>query len=298
MITQLVTFEGPEGIKLGLMQDGKIYAAPRYTAVQDVLNDWAAARDRLQKVQHDLASRTPVAGARLRAPLSAPKNIYFAGANYKDHIEEMKRKTGAPLDTDPKRLGHGPWHALKATGPTIAGPGDVVTTPSHTKKLDWEIELAVVIGRTCKNASIADAYDYVAGYTIADDLSARDHIGRDGVADNSPFKWDWVGQKSFDGSCPLGPAITPHDFVGDPMNLGMKLWVNGELMQDSNTSQMVYNIQEQIAHLSSRVTLQPGDVILTGTPSGVGAARGRFLQPGDVVRHWIDHIGEFQITIE
>jgi 2-keto-4-pentenoate hydratase/2-oxohepta-3-ene-1,7-dioic acid hydratase in catechol pathway len=298
VITQLVTFEGAEGVKTGLLQDGRIYASPRYATVQDVLEDWPAARDRLVKVQHELASRTPVADAKLLAPLAAPKNIYFAGANYRDHVEEMKRKTGAPLDLDPKRLGHGPWHSMKATGATIVGPGALVSTPSHTKKLDWEIELAVIIGRRCKNVSIADAYDYVAGYTIANDLSARDHIGREGVPNDSPFKWDWVGQKSFDGSCPLGPAITPHEFIGDPMNLGMKLWVNGELLQDSNTSQMIYNVQEQVAHLSSRVTLQPGDMILTGTPSGVGVARGRFLQPGDVVKHWIANIGEFQFTIE
>jgi 2-keto-4-pentenoate hydratase/2-oxohepta-3-ene-1,7-dioic acid hydratase in catechol pathway len=297
VITQIVTFEEAGRLQTGLMQDGKVYASPRYSSMQDVLADWAAARDRLGTVQHELASRAPVANAKLRAPLAAPKNIYFAGANYRDHVEEMMRKTGAPLDANPKRLAHGPWHSLKATGSTIAGPDDVVTTPSHTKKLDWEIEIAVVIGRTCKNVSVADAYDYVAGYTIADDLSARDHIGREGVANESPFKWDWVGQKSFDGSCPMGPAITPHAFIGDPMNLAMKLWVNGELMQDSNTSQMIYTIQEQVAHLASRVTLQPGDVILTGTPSGVGAARGRFLKPGDVVRHWIENIGEFQFTV-
>lgn len=296
MITQLVTFESAEGVRTGLMQDGRIHASPRFATMQDVLDHWPTARDRLQHVQHELAARTPVAGAKLRAPLSAPKNIYFAGANYRDHVAEMK-KLGAPLEDNPKRLPHGPWHSLKATGSTIAGPDDVVTTPAHTKKLDWEIELAVVIGRTCRNVSVADAYDYVAGYTIADDLSARDHIGREGVPNDSPFKWDWVGQKSFDGSCPMGPAITPHDFVGDPMNLGMKLWVDGELMQDSNTSQMIYSVQEQVAHLSSRVTLQPGDVILTGTPSGVGVARQRFLQPGAVVRHWIENIGEFQFTV-
>src|SRR4029453_13455156 len=107
----------------------------------------------------------------------------------------------------------------------------------------------------------------------------------------------WIGQKSFDGSCPMGPAITPAQFIGDPMNLSMKLWVNGRLKQDSNTNQMLFDIADQISHLSSRVTLLPGDVVLTGTPAGVGMPNGDFLEAGDVVKQWIENIGEFEFTI-
>jgi 2-keto-4-pentenoate hydratase/2-oxohepta-3-ene-1,7-dioic acid hydratase in catechol pathway len=226
-----------------------------------------------------------------------PRNIYFAGANYKDHVAEMKARLGLPLDDDPKSRGHKPWFSIKATGSSVVGPNAVVEMPADTRLLDWELELAVVIGREAKHVSVADALSCVAGYTVANDLSARDHIGRDGVANDSPFKWDWIGQKSFDGSCPMGPAITPSRYIADPMNLEMKLWVNGELMQHSNTGQMIFSIQDQIAHLSSRITLWPGDVILTGTPAGVGMAQNKFLKPGDVVRQWIQDIGEFEFSV-
>jgi 2-keto-4-pentenoate hydratase/2-oxohepta-3-ene-1,7-dioic acid hydratase in catechol pathway len=157
--------------------------------------------------------------------------------------------------------------------------------------MDWEIELAAVIGLTAKNVPLAEALDYVAGYTIANDLSARDMGRRPNVPDTAPFKFDWVAHKNFDGSCPLGPWIVPSRDIPDPQQLGLKLWVNDVIKQDSNTSQMIFTLAEQIAHLSSRITLQPGDVILTGTPAGVGAARPEFLKPGDVVRLWIETIG-------
>ena len=179
----------------------------------------------------------------------------------------------------------------------LMGPDDPIEIPRGSVKTDWEVELAVVIGKTAKNVAAKDVADYVAGYTIANDLSARDHVGRDGVPVESPFKWDWIGQKSFDGSCPMGPAITPTRYIGDPMNLKMKLWVNGELMQDSNSGQMIFTIADQIEHLSSCITLQPGDIILTGTPAGVGMARKKFLRPGDVVKQWIENIGEFEFSI-
>ena len=136
------------------------------------------------------------------------------------------------------------------------------------------------------------ALDCVAGYTIADDLSARDAMRRDKNPNTSPFHFDWVSQKCFDGACPLGPWIVPASEIRDPQALGLKLWVNGELMQDSHTSKMIFDTAEQIAMLSSRVTLQPGDLVLTGTPAGVGMGRARFLAPGDTVKLWIEDIGE------
>jgi 2-keto-4-pentenoate hydratase/2-oxohepta-3-ene-1,7-dioic acid hydratase in catechol pathway len=154
------------------------------------------------------------------------------------------------------------------------------------------VELAAVIGKPAKNVPIARALSYVAGYTIANDLSARDRGRRPHIPDTSPFKADWVAHKSFDGSCPLGPWIVPASDIKDPQKLGLKLWVNGVLKQDSNTSQMIFNLAEQIAHLSSRLTLHPGDLVLTGTPAGVGAGRGEFLKAGDTVKLWIEKIGE------
>src|SRR5262249_21657175 len=150
--------------------------------------------------------------------------------------------------------------------------------------MDWEAELTAVIGRPAKNVTLDKALSCVAGYTIANDLSARDVFRRPHVSDTSPFKFDWLSQKVFDGACPLGPWIVPADDVPDPQTLGMKLWVNDVIKQDSNTSGMIFTLAEQIAHLSSRVTLYPGDLILTGTPAGVGMARKEFLKTGDVVR--------------
>jgi 2-keto-4-pentenoate hydratase/2-oxohepta-3-ene-1,7-dioic acid hydratase in catechol pathway len=262
----------------------------------DVLDHWDSANAKLVALETELPQRSPVSGATLAAPL-IPRNIYFAGANYKDHVAEMKKRLGLPLDANPKEQGQKPWFCMKATGATVVGPHAAVARPQDSPMLDWELELAVVIGQRCRDVSLDRAYEVVAGYTIANDLSARENVGRAGVANDSPFKWDWIGQKTFDGSCPLGPAITPHRFIGDPMDLGMKLWVNDELMQESNTGQMIFNIADQVSHLSSRVTLWPGDVILTGTPAGVGMARNRFLQPGDTVRHWIENIGEFEVSI-
>ena len=161
----------------------------------------------------------------------------------------------------------------------------------YSKEMDWEVELAAVIGRKAKNVPLNKALTYVAGYTAANDLSARDRGRRPHVADTSLFKADWVAHKSFDGSCPLGPWIVPASDIADPQNLGLKLWVNDVLKQDSNTSKMIFNLAEQIAHLSSRLTLHPGDIILTGTPAGVGAGRGEFLKAGDVVKIWIERIG-------
>jgi 2-keto-4-pentenoate hydratase/2-oxohepta-3-ene-1,7-dioic acid hydratase in catechol pathway len=294
---QLVSYKENELIKTGLMLNGNVYVSERYPNCQNVLDDWVNARERLMSLEAKLLTRDPLANPHLVAPLVQPKNIYFAGVNYKDHVAEMKARLDLPLESDPKSKGLQPWFSTKATGSSVVGPGAKVQRPLNTAMLDWEIELAIVIGIQCKNVKASDSLNYVAGFTIANDLSARDHVGRSGVPNDSPFKWDWISQKSFDGSCPMGPAITPTQFIPDPMNLNMSLWVNGELFQSSNTSQMIFSIQEQIEFLSSRITLMPGDVILTGTPAGVGIARNKFLKSGDVVRQSIENIGEFSFEI-
>ena len=203
----------------------------------------------------------------------------------------MARKMNRPLEPDPHTLGLKSWHFIKAAR-AVTDPGATVKISNISKKMDWEVELAAVIGRPARDVPQSKALTYVAGYTIANDLSARDRGRRPHIPDTSPFKADWVAHKSFDGSCPLGPWIVPASDIRDPQNLGIKLWVNGVLKQDSNTNQMIFNLAEQIAHLSSRLTLHPGDLILTGTPAGVGSARGEFLKEGDVVKIWIEKIGE------
>ena len=189
-----------------------------------------------------------------------------------------------------------PWHFIKAAG-TITGPGAAIKAAEYSKELDWEIELAAVIGRTCKDVPEEKALTYVAGYTVSNDLSARDRGRRPGIEPTSFFKMDWSKHKSFDGSCPIGPWITPASDIDDPQDLDLKLWVNGELKQDSNTGKMLFSLAEQIAQLSINMTLHPGDIILTGTPAGTGAESGEFLKAGDVVKVWIEGIGEFSNKI-
>ncbi len=167
----------------------------------------------------------------------------------------------------------------------------------YAKELDWEIELAAVIGRPAKDVTKEKALSYVAGYTIANDLSARDRGRRPGIEETSFFKMDWSKHKSFDGSCPLGPWIMPAADIPDPQNLALKLWVNNALRQDSNTGKMLFTLAEQIEQLSINMTLHPGDLILTGTPAGTGAESGEFLKSGDVVKVWIEGIGEFSNRI-
>jgi 2-keto-4-pentenoate hydratase/2-oxohepta-3-ene-1,7-dioic acid hydratase in catechol pathway len=265
--------------------------------VLNVLAQWDATRPLLREIAD--TSRRGVAAfqslalkdVRLLAPVLYPGTIFCAGANYRDHVAEMSRAMNLPEEPDPHSLGLKPWHFIKPSVACVRGPGDRIALPAYSKKVDWEAEIAVVMGRACRNVSVEDAMSYVAGLSIVNDLSARDHLRRTGVAPDSPFHFDWVSQKSFDGALPFGPWIVPLEDVGDPGHLAIRLSVNDEVMQDSSSSNLIFSMAEQIAHLSSRLTLQPGDVIATGTPAGCGAARGRFLKPGDRVSIWVEGIG-------
>jgi 2-keto-4-pentenoate hydratase/2-oxohepta-3-ene-1,7-dioic acid hydratase in catechol pathway len=246
-----------------------------------------------RKASKSRAKSQSLAKTKLLAPVRFPSAIYCAGSNYADHANEMAARDNRPPPPDPHTLGLKAWHFIKAAR-ALADPGTRVKISGYSEQMDWEVELAAVIGRTASNVPRDKALAYVAGYTIANDLSARDRGKRANMPDASPFKWDWTKHKTFDGSCPLGPWIVPASDIGDPQKLGLKLWVNGVLKQDSNTSEMIYTLAEQIEQLSAGMTLYPGDIILTGTPAGVGAGRGEFLKAGDVVKLWIEKIGEIE----
>jgi 2-keto-4-pentenoate hydratase/2-oxohepta-3-ene-1,7-dioic acid hydratase in catechol pathway len=196
-----------------------------------------------------------------------------------------KRAGTEPATTKPDE----PWFFIKTAAHSIVGPGAPVRLPKVARQIDWEVELGVVIGRGGRDLPVDRAFEAVAGYTIVNDLSARD-LGR--RPDRKfPFDADWLGQKCFDDAAPMGPWFTPAAYVPEPENLAMKLSVNGVVKQDSNSGRMIHGIAEQIAYLSRHVTLRPGDVIATGTPAGVGAPRGEFLKPGDEVRLEIERLG-------
>ena len=300
---KLATYKSSDGPRAGLIVGDDVFDAAKltgkaaYATVMGIMADWKRAEPALKaaaaRAAKSKGKRQPLKKTKLLAPLRFPSAIYCAGANYADHAAEMAKKEGNPPPVDPHTLGHKAWHFLKAAG-AITDPGATVHISSYAKSMDWEIELAAVIGRQGKDIPQLKALSYVAGYTIANDLSARDRGRRAGVPDASPFKWDWTKHKTFEGSCPLGPWIVPASDIGDPQKLGLKLWVNGVLKQDSNTADMIFNLAEQIEQLSVNMTLYPGDLILTGTPAGVGAGRGEFLKAGDTVKLWIEKIGEIE----
>jgi 2-keto-4-pentenoate hydratase/2-oxohepta-3-ene-1,7-dioic acid hydratase in catechol pathway len=249
---------------------------PGDSALVGFYADWETAPARLAAAlaAGPKTATMPLAQTKLLAPLLYPGGIYCAGANYQDHAAEMNARQGRPPDPDPHTLGLKAWHFIKASR-SVAHPDAMVMLPRASKSVDWEVELAAVIGRPAKDVGESQALDYVTGYLIANDLSARDLGFREQLPPANPFRTDWLAHKSFDGSCPLGP------------------WTK----QDSNTGKMIFTLAEQIAQLSSRITLYPGDVILTGTPAGVGAGRGEFLKTGDMVKLWIEKIGTLTNTM-
>jgi len=217
------------------------------------------------------------------APL-IPAKLICIGANYAEHNAEMLGVVDTAF----------PYAFLKPPTTTLIGAGRPAPLPTHAKEIDYEVELCVVIGRVARAVSRERALEHVFGYAVLNDLSARDWVRTPSV-----LGLDWVMSKGFDASAPMGPLITPARFVGDPDDLAIRLWVNDQLRQDSRTSQMVFDVAAQIAHLSSVMTLEPGDLIATGTPSGVGmgADPPTWLAAGDVVRAEVEGLGTLRTPI-
>lgn len=260
-------------------------------SIVELYADWDHARAMLRELA-TTASGTSVepidaVDARLLAPLRYPGKVLCAGANYYDHMAEM----GFPgVKKETQRL----FFFFKPPRNAVVGPGATVVMPRGTKKYDWEIELAAVIGKTARYVSVDKALDHIAGYTVAIDLSARDF----NQAPDQFYKFDWVAGKATDTACPMGPWVVPAEAIGDVQNVALKLSVNGVVKQDSSTSQMIYSVAEQIARASELMTLDPGDVVLTGTPAGVGVPKGTFLNPGDRIDAEIAGIGTLSVEIK
>ncbi len=229
--------------------------------------------------------RRPLARVALRAPLAQAGKLICVASNYAAHIEESGRE--APLD----RHRITPWLFLKPAT-TIIGPGAPIPVPRTGQAIDWEVELAAVIGRAGRHIAPADALGYVAGYTVVNDISERRFKAPE---DRPPREWDkffdWLHGKWFDGFAPMGPWMVTADEIPDPQALRLELRVNGRVRQRGSTAQMIYSVAELIAFASSVMTLLPGDIIATGTPQGVGSATGEFLKPDDVVECEVEKIG-------
>ncbi len=297
---RLATTRGKDGNRAGIIIGDQCFDAaelsgkPAYATVQAILDDWDAA-DALFRGAKPSGGGRKLSEVALLAPLPLPGDIFCAGANYKDHVAEMT-PAGATPPPDPHDLGLKPWHFIKASR-SVTDPGAIVAIPDGCQKMDWEVELVAVIGRTAHGLTMANALSCIAGYTVGNDLSARDLGMRQQVPQGSPFRTDWTAHKSFQGACPLGPWITPASEIADPQKLGLKLWVNDVIKQDSNTSQMIYTLAEQIVQLTHRATLYPGDIVMTGTPAGTAAAHNHYLKKGDTVKCWVEGIGDLTSKI-
>lgn len=216
---------------------------------------------------------------RLEVPVPDPQKFLAIGMNYRKHAEEA-RAAGIAIPTSQM------WFNKQVS--CLNAPFDPVVKPEASDKVDYEIELGVVIGKRCRHVPRAEARSVIAGYVIVNDVSARDWLPR------SPT---FTLGKSFDTHGPVGPWITTDDEIRDPLDLGMRLWVNGDLRQDGRTNDMIHDIYDQIEYLTTVMTLEPGDILATGTPSGIGAPTGRFLKPGDRMRLEIEALGAIEAGI-
>ncbi|MFG0333847.1 MAG: fumarylacetoacetate hydrolase family protein [Maioricimonas sp. JB049] len=255
-------------------------------------------RNAILKLQHQLADldaakireiSLPVADVKLLVPIEAPGKLLLLAGNYSKHIEEGGGKAEERAKTFP-------YVFMKPPATTLTNPGDPVKIPSVSPdQIDWELELGVIIGSECSGVSEADALDYVAGYTVINDISDRAFRPNPGRNERPNDKYfDWLHGKWHDTFCPMGPAIVPADEIADPQNLKMKLTVNETVEQDATTGEMIFPVAAVIEFISSFVTLHPGDVISTGTPDGVGKAKGKFLKAGDQMDAWIESIGSLK----
>lgn len=280
---KLVTFHQDGGLRLGALREenGKSYVTDLNKAdaglpsdIIPFLEGGAATLALANKVlaATPASNGIPLESVRLAAPVPRPGKILCIGLNYRDHAAE----SGMTLPEFPT--------VFTKYNNTVIGTGEAIVIPPATTKPDWEVELGVVIGTRAKNVAEADALDYVGGYVPYHDVSARDYQMRTS---------QWTMGKTFDTFGPMGPALTTADEIPDPHNLNVQLSIDGEVMQKSNTSNLYFTINQLIADITAVMTLEPGDLIATGTPGGVGQSRTppRYLQDGEMVRIEIEKLG-------
>lgn len=289
----------------GIVIDDTVYDARQvvpHLTVATLLADWEASLPALTAAAaRPVGGGISLSGLRVLPPVTPPGQLFAAGANYRQHVIQMAvaHKLGAE-GADPEQLAaaaaaeiderkkHGEPYVWSGIPSSISGAYDDVILPSGWDDHDWELELGVVIGRRARHVPVADALDYVAGYTICNDLTTRSLVPR---KDIPMMGTDWMRAKNFPTFFPTGPFLVPATFVPDPLNLRIQLRLNGETMQDSNTGDMIFGPAELISYISRFAELRPGDMVITGSPPGNGSHWGRYLQPGDVMECEIDGLG-------
>ncbi len=281
---KLVRYHDGSGVKIGIAQgDGIIDLTTPMPSLSDDMNDliarWSDLRADAELLTREEIPDVAIAHVRLLAPVARPGKVMAIGLNYADHIKE----------TGQKMPPHQIWFTKAVT--SINGPFDPIELPLASEQVDYEAELVMVIGKRCKHVPKDRAADVVFGYCAGNDVSVRDWQLK------TP---QWVLGKSFDTHAPIGPWIVTADELGNPHTLGIRCFVNGVRRQNSNTEHLVFNVYDQIAHLSRAMTLEPGDLIFTGTPGGVGLAMQppQWLKAGDKVRVEIDRIGSIEAEMQ
>jgi 2-keto-4-pentenoate hydratase/2-oxohepta-3-ene-1,7-dioic acid hydratase in catechol pathway len=277
---KLVTFTVGGRTSIGKVMDDKVIdlaeAIPDGPKTMiELLQGGQVTLDQISKVGLGGETVYPLSAVKLEAPVPNPQKFLAIGLNYQDHVDEIVARGGKAPENQM-------WFCKQVT--CVTGPYDEVHKPKASERVDYEAELGVVIGERCRHVSEADALKVVAGYTVVNDFTARDWQRM------SP---QWMLAKSFDTHGPMGPWLVTRDEIPDPQALDMRLYVNGELRQKTNTRMMVFNVAAQIAYLSKVMTLEPGDVLATGTCAGAGWGMDppQFLKAGDKVRVEIDGVG-------
>jgi 2,4-diketo-3-deoxy-L-fuconate hydrolase len=264
--------------------------------VADFLRDEAANDSRWR----DLS--TPTEQLNFRPPVDLPRQVFCVGANYRQHVIDLIVDQAAGVDKSlsreerrmqaaklmDERAAHGAPFVFSKPPSAITGPYDAVILPQHARQPDWELELGVVIGKPCRRVTRGEALNYVAGYTIANDITNRDLVFR---KDAGALGADWLAAKGAPSYLPTGPYLVPSAFVPNPQNLQITLKLNGQVMQDESTADMIFDVSRIVEHLSLYVQLWPGDLIATGSPAGNGTHYNRFLKPGDILEGSITGLG-------
>ena len=287
----LATVALPHGQSVAAVRiDGELWPLPAAGLPADAMAlfaDWRRSFALLQKMKRrgkPIAERK----AKLLTPLRYPRKLFCVGANYADHLQEMnaghlaKKQPGVP-----------PFFFMKPPSTTLVGPGKTVRIPQGCRNFDWEVEFVVVFGKGGRNIPEKEAMKHVAGYSVGIDFTARDLFYRE----ESFFKFNFVLGKCQDTMSPVGPALVPRQFL-DGSRVDFSLWVNGTRKQAGNTADMIYSLPEQIAGVSRAVTIEPGDMMFTGSPAGVGLPRGEKLASGDVIRIEADAVGAMEVVVQ
>ena len=298
---KLVTYSKEGSVSCGVITEaGLIDVASAWKdpnppmSVKELLQRGPDCMAKLGEIATSASEAIPLDSVKLLAPIPRPGKVLALAGNYVEHIKEAGLKLGL---SDSPRLTTVPRPFLMP-GTAVIGPGETIPWPAYSETIDYEIELTVVIGLETKNIPPNKSLERIAGYTIANDVSARTVTFEKNRA-RRPWDefYDWLNGKWADGFCPMGPYLLTADEIDDVQNLTMELTVNGEIRQKANTAQMIHPVAEIVSFLSHLMTLEPGDVIATGTPSGVGMATGNFLKAGDRIEASIEHLGTLTNTL-